>query len=210
MNPKNHLTPTHRAGKREPSKLTLLWLFHKFGFLKKQKFEKILILSISWSFENFDFFLRIEFYIFLRRFQTVPGGWPRLGISSWWNHIWNIFGTNFPPNRKKIDQWNRKILTQGGLDGKVYPASPNLEFKGSIDIITGTKSPTNLITAYLNRPKIESESETGPEEDFMIANENFFPSGGESEMLVMQFKCHAGHLVDESCNFVTNIQKSPP
>ena len=168
MNPKNHLTPTHRAGKREPSKLTLLWLFHKFGFLKKQKFEKILILSISWSFENFDFFPRIEFYIFLRRFQTVPGGWPRLGISSWWNHIWNIFGTNFPPNRKKIDQWNRKILTQSGLDGKVHPASPNLEFKGSIDIITGTKSPTNLITAYLNRPKIESETEAGPEKDFMI------------------------------------------
>ena len=98
--------PTHRAGKREALKLTLLWLFHKFGFLKKQKFEKILILSISWSFENFDFFPRIEFYIFLRRFQTVPGGWPRLGISSWWNHIWNIFGTNFPPNQTKIDQSN--------------------------------------------------------------------------------------------------------
>ena len=120
---------------REALKLTLLWLFHKFGFLKKQKFEKILILSISWSFENFDFFPRIEFYIFLRRFQTVPGGWPRLGISSWWNHIWNIFGTNFPPNQTKIDQSNCQILTQGGLDGKVHPDSPNLEFKGSIDII---------------------------------------------------------------------------
>ena len=75
----------------------------------------------------------------------------------------------------------------GWLGRKIHPASPNLEFKGRFDIITGTKSPTNLITAYLNRPKIESESETGPEEDFMIANENFFPPGGESEMLVMQF-----------------------
>ena len=79
------------------------------------------------------------------------------------------------------------------MDGKVYPASPNLEFKGSIDIITGTKSPTNLITAYLNRPKIESESETGPEEDFKnstIAYEDIFPAGRESEMLMMQFGCH--------------------
>ena len=71
---------------------------------------------------------------------------------------------------------NRKIFTQGSLDGKVHPASPNLDFEESFDIITGTKSPTILITAYLNRPKIDSESETGPEEDFMIfmiANENF-------------------------------------
>ena len=67
----------------------------------------------------------------------------------------------------------------GWLGRKIHPASPNLEFKGRFDIITGTKSPTNLITAYLNRPKIESESETGPEEDFMIfmiAKENFFPT----------------------------------
>ena len=141
----------------------------------------------------FIFFPRIRFYIFLRRFQTVPGGWPRLGISCWWNHISNIFGTNFPPNRTKIHQSNRQILTQGwkiGLDGKVHPDCPNLEYEGSIDIITGTKSPTKLIKAYLNRPKIESDSETRPEEDFKILTNTYdvvFPPGLESKML-LEFK----------------------
>ena len=88
---------------REPLKLTLLWLFHKFGFLKKQKFYRM-ILSISWSLKKIWFFPRTKFYIFLRRLPTVKCGSPRLSISCWWNHIWNIFGTNFPPNHSKIFQ----------------------------------------------------------------------------------------------------------
>ena len=72
------------------------------------------------------------------------------------------------------------------MDGKVHPDGPNLEFEGSIDIITGTKSPAKLITAYLNRPKIDSESETRPEKDFKILTNTYdvvFPHGLDSKML---------------------------
>ena len=70
--------PTHRAGKREALKLTLLWLFHKFGFLKKQKFEKnsnSFNFLVVWKFWFFFHGLNFIFsYGGFKRFQAVDRG----------------------------------------------------------------------------------------------------------------------------------------
>ena len=78
---------------REALKLTLLWLFHKFGFLKKQKFEK--------NSNSFNFLVVWKFWFFstdwiLYFLTAVSNGSRRLTavryfivMKSYLEHLWN-------------------------------------------------------------------------------------------------------------------------